>query len=225
LKEGLSGSKYRIVPFSKEHIEGAVEMHILAFRDFFLTSLGRGFLREFYAAMTGQSNTVGYVALNSHNRVIGACIGLVSAKNFYRNLVKKKWFTFAFQALKATIINPKIIPRLLRALKHESSPPPCSIENLGALQTTSVEPCAQGLGVVIALMRSVCDEYVRRGVDAVYLNTDADNNDRVRGFYSAMGWEFLNYYTTPEGRRMCWYLWQNPDRKVPICDLKHETLQ
>jgi GNAT superfamily N-acetyltransferase len=223
MKESLPAGEYRIVPFSKEYVDGAVEMHILAFRDFFLTRLGRGFLRELYDALAEDENTVGYIALDSHNRVRGACIGLLNAKGFYRRLVKKKWWAFAFQAGYAVIKHPKIIPRLFRALRHESFPPPCNIEKLGALQTTSVEPGAQGLGVAIVLMRSVCDEYVRRGVDVVYLNTDADNNDRVRGFYKAMGWDFLDYYTTNEGRRMCWYLWQNPAKKVPLSSLRYKT--
>jgi predicted N-acetyltransferase YhbS len=109
--------------------------------------------------------------------------------------------------------SPKIILRLLRGLRFRGNTPPCSIEPLGALLSTAVSPDSQGLGLPIALMRSVCDEYVRRGIDAIFLTTDAEHNDRVRGFYAAMGWDLLGHYVTPEQRKMCWYLWQNPEKE------------
>ena len=209
----VSDSQYKILPLTKEYINGAVEMHMIAFRDFFLAFLGRGFLRELYKAAAGHEQTVGYVAVDQNNQVIGACFGLINAKVFFKDVLKRRWWAFALHSIWGVIRRPVIIPRLFRALKHESNPPPCDIKPLGALQSTAVEPHSQGLGVAIALMRSVCDEYVRRGVHAVFLTTDADDNDRIRGFYSAMGWDLLGHYTTPQRRRMCWYLWQDPQSK------------
>ena len=199
----------RIVPMEKEHARGAVEMHLLAFRGFFLASLGRGFLHQFYRAAAGHKETVGFVALRG-GEVIGACFGLVNARDFYSQLLKKRWWIFGLYCIGPVLRRPGIIPRLLRARKHESHPPSLSIHPLGALQSTAVHPSCQGKGVAIGLMRAVCHEYARRGVHAVYLTTDADRNEMVRGFYKAMGWKFIGYYTTPEGRRMCWYLWLDP---------------
>ncbi len=216
MEQENSSAPFRVVPLAKEHVEGAVEMHMYAFKNFFLTFLGRGFLREVYSTAAGHEQTVGYVAVNQKNHVVGCCFGFVDAKKFYKDILRRRWWVFAFYSALAAIRRPSIIPRLLRALRHEGLPPPCNIRPLGALPNTAVMPDSQGLGVAIALMRSACEEFVRRGINAVYLNTDADNNDRVRGFYLALGWDFLAYYTTPEGRRMCWYLWQNPETKRPI---------
>jgi ribosomal protein S18 acetylase RimI-like enzyme len=221
--EGI-GNSYRIVPLAKEHVEEAVEMHLLAFRNFFLTFLGQRFLREAYGTAAGHEQTVGYVALNQEDEVVGVCFGFVNAKAFYKDILKRRWWAFAFHSIWGIIRRPTIIPRIFRVLKYEGNPPPCNIKPLGALPNTAVKPNDQGMGIAIALIRSACDEFVRRGVHAVYLHTDADNNDRVRGFYSALGWDFLAYYTTPEGRKMCWYLWQDPATKKPIEEVMKEEV-
>lgn len=198
---------------AKEHVNGAVEMHLLAFEGFFLSLLGRGFLREFYKAAVDSDQTVGFVAVDDNGDVLGACFGVIDSKAFYKDILKKRWFMFALKAAWPAIKKPKIIPRLLRALKHDGNIPPCDMTNVGALQSTAVSPEAQGIGLAIGIMRAVCDEYVKRGTDKVFLTTDADDNDMVRGFYEAMGWYLLGNYTTPEGRNMCWYMWENPDAK------------
>lgn len=214
----------KIVPFAREHIEGAVEMHMYAFREFFLTFLGRGFLRKVYRTAAGHEQTVGYVAIDLNNKVVGVCFGFIDAGTFYKDILKRHWWAFALNSIWPAIKRPSIIPRLFRALKHRGVALPCNIKPLGALPNTAVMPNAQGMGIAIVLMRSACEEFVRRGIHAVYLNTDADNNDRVRGFYTAMGWDFLAYYTTPEGRKMCWYLWQDPATKKPIEEVMKEEV-
>jgi GNAT superfamily N-acetyltransferase len=185
-------------------------MHLLAFRGFFLASLGRGFLRMFYREAAGHEQTVGYVAMDEEGKVVGASFGLMDPGAFYRDLFHRRKWAFALRAIRAVLSRPWILPRLVRARKHRGNPPPVDLHPLGALPSTAVEPGNQGLGVAIALMRAACQEFARRGVHAVYLTTDADGNDRVRGFYRAMGWKFIGYYATPEKRRMCWYLWLDP---------------
>lgn len=200
----------KVIPLSTEHVEGAVEMHLMAFKGFFLAYLGRKFLRQLYLGATESNQTVGYVAVDENGCVVGACFGVIDSRKFFKWLLKRRWWGFMLASMGVVLRRPSLIPRLLRGVRHKGHPPPCDIEPLGALQSTAVEPGTQGMGVAIALMRSVCDEYVRRGVHAVHLTTDADNNDRVRQFYEAMGWKFLDTFVTPEGRRMCWYLWKDP---------------
>ncbi len=209
-------SSHTIVPLSSEYVEGAVEMHMVAFRDFFLTFLGKGFLREMYNAAVDHPLSVSYVAINQNGEVLGATLGFIDSRKYYRDIFRKRWFRFAWQASFAALKKPSIVPRLFRATRHTGYYPPCDIRPLAALPSTAVKPGVQGLGLAIGLMRKACEEFVNRGIDAVYLTTDRDNNDRVRGFYEALGWELLGYYTTAEGRRMCWYIWQNPKTRKSI---------
>ncbi len=208
-----SAGEYKVVPLKEEYVDGAVEMHLIAFRDFFLAQLGRGFLREFYLQAAGHDLTVGHVAVSDQGEVVGACFGVIDSSAFYKDILRRRWWAFGLKSVWPVIKSPKIIPRVLRGLTHRGNRPNCDIQPLGALLSMAARPDFQGKGVGGALMRSMCDEYVRRGVDAVFLTTDADDNDRVRGFYAAMGWELLGYYVTPEQRRMCWYLWQNPEKE------------
>ena len=147
--------QHTIVPMTKEHVAGAVEMHMLDFPGFFLTFLGRGFLTEFSKAAAGHEQTVGHVAVAPDGHVVGACFGLMNAKGFFRKLVKKLWWAFGWHSMGAILQCPSIIPRMLRALRHESSSQPLSVEPLGSLQSTAVQPGAQGTGLAIALMRTV----------------------------------------------------------------------
>ena len=200
----------RIVPMTRSHAAGAAKMHLLAFREFFLSSLGLGFLRVFYREAADHAGTIGYVALGEGGRVIGACFGLVDAGGFFRELFRRRWWLFAFNAIPALLRRPSILRRLLRARRHEGDPPPLDIHPLGTLLSIAVEPGCQRAGLGKALLHAVCREYARRGIHAAFLTTDAEGNDQVRRFYRNLGWKFIGYFTTPEGRRMCWYLWLDP---------------
>ena len=206
----MSPPAERIVPMNRSHAAGAAEMHLLAFREFFLASLGRGFLRAFYRAAAGHEGTVGYVALDESGRVVGACFGLVNATGFFRELFRRRWWLFAVHSIPALLRRPSIVRRLIRARRHQGNPPPLDLRPLGALQSIAVAPRCQGTGLGKALLMAVCREYAQRGVHAVFLTTDAENNERVRRFYGRLGWKLIGYFTTPEGRRMCWYVWLDP---------------
>lgn len=222
MTQKASGSSFRIVPLSREHLDGAVEMHMIAFKGFFLAFLGRGFIREMYKNSIGHEQTVSYVAVNENNEVVGITLGYVDCSDYFRDTIRRRWWAFAFNAMWGVIRRPSIIFRIIRSRKFQGNVPPCDIKPLGSLPSTAVRPDAQGAGIAIAIIRSACDEFVRRGVHAVFLTTDRDDNDRVRGFYSALGWDLLGYYATNEGRRMCWYLWQDPAVKKEIKEIVGE---
>lgn len=209
----FKNERFKIIALEKKYVNGAVSMHLSAFKNFFLSQLGRSFLHEFYEQAAGHEQTVGYVAVDTLDRIVGVSFGMVNPSKFYKDILKRRWWMFGLKSLWPVLKSPRIIPRLIRALGHEGNIPPCALQPLGVSLSTAVHPDIQGVGIAIALMRAVNDEFVRKGVNAVYLTTDADNNDRVRGFYSAMGWDLLGYYRTPENRRMCWYLWQNQENE------------
>jgi|GEM_PF-660377 len=204
---------YKILPLEQKYIEGAVDMHLMAFGEFFLAQLGRGFLTEYYRQVAGHDLTVGYVAVDDCEKVVGAGFAVLDSSKFYKDIARRRWWAFGLQSLWPLMKSPKIILRLIRGLKHRGNIPPCDIKPLGALLSLAVRPDCQGQGLGAALMRSVHDEHVRRGVDAIFLTTDADNNDRVLGFYAGIGWDLLGHFMTPEKRRMCWYLWKNPEKE------------
>jgi hypothetical protein len=147
--QGISTNPYRIVPFMKEYIDGIVGLHMQAFSGFFLSSLGRGFLSEYYRCAVGHELSVGYVAVDCDNKVVGLCFGLVDPKSFYKDILKRRWWVFALHSIWAVFRQPIIIPRLLRALKHEGGAPPVNITPLGSLVVTAVKPDDQGVGVAL----------------------------------------------------------------------------
>jgi hypothetical protein len=55
------------------------------------------------------------------------------------------------------------------------------------------------------LVRAFLEEAIRRGLRAVNLTTDEENNEKVNHFYLKLGFSRSKSFQTPEGRRMYEY--------------------
>jgi ribosomal protein S18 acetylase RimI-like enzyme len=70
----------------------------------------------------------------------------------------------------------------------------------------AVRPEVEGQGIGQHLTTAFCQELSKRGVPAVCLTTDHDNNERVNQFYQRLGFQVYRVFTTPEGRAMNEYV-------------------
>ena len=70
----------------------------------------------------------------------------------------------------------------------------------------AVRPDAEGKGIGRQLVRAFCQTLVERGLGAVALTTDRDNNERASRFYQRLGFRISRSYHTPEGRAMNEYV-------------------
>ena len=75
-----------------------VEVHQLGFSGFFLTFLGPAFLRELYKSTLADPSGVGIVA-EFQGIICGFITGTSQPVNFYRRLLRKRWWRFAIAAL------------------------------------------------------------------------------------------------------------------------------
>ncbi len=81
----------------KTHVEPVVELHMQAFPDFFLTFLGRSFLRQMYLSYCDDRNTVALVAVRKTNReILGAVIGPLQPASFYKRILLRRWWRLAW---------------------------------------------------------------------------------------------------------------------------------
>jgi hypothetical protein len=113
---------------------------ISSFAGFFLSFLGKEFLSELYSGIINDPNGIALVM--GDQKIIGFVAGTTQPANFYRRLIKRRWWRFCLASIKPILKKPGIVPRLLRALKMPKS---IIVElNRGTLLSIAVLPEHQG---------------------------------------------------------------------------------
>jgi len=196
----------RLGALAKADVREAARLHKAAFPTFFLSELGEPFLREFYRGFL-EPGAVTLVARSSDNVIIGVVVGHVEPSGFFRRLLVRRWYAFAWAGLGLAVRRPSVIPRLFRAISYRGDAP------LGAdgalLSSICVAPQAQGTGLGRVLISGWTRGVVAAGVRSAYLTTDAQDNHDVNAFYESSGWVRTATYRAREGRRMNCYTWQD----------------
>lgn len=186
-----------------EDIRHVVDIHLLSFRNFFLSSLGAPFLNLFYRSILSDPSGVALLA-GSEGRIVGFIFGSTHPAGLYRRLLRSQVVRFAIVALPSFLRNPFILPRLMRAFKMPSRKfpgPKCAM-----ILSIAVDPDFQSRGIGKNLVKRFLSEVSMRGSNMVILDTDAIGNDLVNQFYQSLGFTLHNTYVTPEGRSMNEYL-------------------
>lgn len=195
---------FLVGPLSLVELPGVVELHLNAFPQFFLSFLGPGFLREFYAAFLVDPGALAFVARSEGGQLGGVVVGSLQPDGFYERLLRRRWWAFGWSSLAAVCRKPCIILRLFRALWYRGEAPAGPPRAL--LSSIAVAPEFQGRGVGAQLLRHWLEAVHARGALGCFLTTDALENDTVNAFYVRQGWKLESTYTTPESRCMNRYV-------------------
>jgi GNAT superfamily N-acetyltransferase len=196
---------FDVVPLASHHIQRAVQVHLAAFPDFFLTFLGPRFLKEFYHSFTEDSAGIGFVAHDPQTKqVYGVIVGPFNPAGYFKRLLKRKWPAFCLASLTAVFKKPSVIGRLFRAVFYRGDAP--KAQGLSLLSSIAVSPDIQSKGLGKLLVGAFIEEVRRRNGKGVFLTTDAENNDRVNQFYRNLGFNLESSYATPQGRKMNRYV-------------------
>lgn len=180
-------------------IPSVVSIHLSSFEGFFLSFLGRAFLRELYAGILEDPSGIAFVAEDAE-KILGFVAGTSNPRGFYKRLLLKRWWRFAIASIRPVLSDLSIIPRLLRAFSRGEE---VDIhENYANLMSIAVLPKMQRTGVGELLIEAFLDEAVIRGVDGVNLTTDKNENEKVNRFYQKLGFQLSSQFCTPEGREM-----------------------
>lgn len=195
-------------PMEKHDVPVVVTTHLSAMPDFFLSSLGTGFLRTYYAALIDDPTAVAVVAAEADGVVVGFAVGSTNPSGFYRRLLARRWLTFALASVPGLVRNPRAASRIVRAIRYPGSQP--QGDDLGGLYSIGVQPGMQGRGIGRKLVGAFLEEARTRGCASVYLHADAEGNDGWNVLLCKMGWRLENSFSTPEGRRMheYWFVFE-----------------
>lgn len=182
-----------------EYVNEIVQIHMETFTGFFLTFLGKGFLKQLYKGFMEHSKSDVIIAVEDE-KIIGFCAFSENLSEFYKYLIKKKLLLFAWYAMGAFLRKPAVIFRLLRAFSYSSESK--RDESYIELSSIGVSPAKknEGLGSnIINYLKEISDwtkfKYIK-------LETDRDDNEAANHFYCKNGFVLDHSYDTPEGRGM-----------------------
>lgn len=181
-------------------VNDIVEIHMDAFRGFFLTSLGPSFLRLYYTCFIRSEDTITMVA--EENNIIWGFSALTrKSKGFNSSLIKSNIFDFVLLSTRLLFTSPKSLIRLVKNLTKKSDDVEDD-ENYAELYSIGVNKVAQGKGVGKALLSASELKLKDAEVKRVSLTTDYNDNKQAIGFYQSMGYEIMYDFVTYPNRRM-----------------------
>lgn len=191
---------------NKRRAREVVDIHMQSFTGFFLTFLGKGFLKQLYTGFIEHEGSGIIVAVNDSDEIVGFLAYSDDMSSFYKYLIKKKLIPFAWYSGCAFLRNPKIMFRLLRAFTYSGEAK--RTEKYIELSSIGVKPASEGTGVgsklISALKVKACNLNRERTEKYEYikLETDAVDNDGANAFYQKNGFVLDHEHATREGRRM-----------------------
>lgn len=184
----------------KQTIESVVQIHLETFSGFFLTFMGRGFLRQMYRSYCEHMPSGLLGAFEENGELVGFLAYSSELSGLYKYMIQKRLIPFAWYALGAFLRKPKVFLRLVRALLKPSES--VRDETYVELASIGVSPVVKGKGVGSLLI-----DNLKRRVDFgvfsyINLETDAEQNEAANAFYVKNGFILTRRFTTREGRVM-----------------------
>lgn len=180
-------------------IKKVVQIHLCTFKGFFLTFMGKGFLKCLYKSYC-QYKESGLLVAFDNEEPVGFLAYSGDYSGLYKYMIKRKLIPFTWFSLGAFIRKPKVFIRLIRAfLKSEDVK---REEKYVELASIGVDPQKKSFGVGTALiskLKKIVDFDIYKYIS---LETDCENNEAANKFYLKNGFKLLKTYKTREGRKM-----------------------
>jgi glycosyltransferase involved in cell wall biosynthesis/ribosomal protein S18 acetylase RimI-like enzyme len=177
----LDPDGFQVRPADRGDLLMVARLHRQALPDAFLPTLGEGFLRRLYRAMSADPGSLVLVAENGSG-VIGFAAGTVSVRSFYRRFMRRHGAGAALAAA-PHLLRPEVLRRVRETARYP-------VALMGApeaeLLSIAVAPGSESKGVGRALARDLLAGLARRGADDVRVVVAADNG-RANRFYASAG--------------------------------------
>ncbi|MBR5506643.1 MAG: GNAT family N-acetyltransferase [Clostridia bacterium] len=186
-------------------IDEIVSIHLATFKGFFLTFMGKGFLKQMYKSYTEHSQSDILVAA-CDGETVGFLAYSENMSGLYKYMIKHHLIRFAWYSFGAFLRKPKVFMRLVRAfLKPGES---VRKENYVELASIGTKPDSKSKGVGSSLIDALKNEVDYSKFDYITLETDAIDNEIANNFYKKNGFYIHREYETNEGRKMFEYRYE-----------------
>ncbi len=181
-------------------VERIIDIHLLAFRNSFLTSLGRSVLRALYTHAIQESPDL-CLLLYMRDRLIGLAVGIRNPRRFYRALLLSGWpilLSCMLANLKGAVLVAGRIRRALLYSLHQPFASNCKLISI------AVDPGFQGNGGGGKLLDRFLSAAAPLG--GAWLETDADDNPAANTLYSRHGMRAHSTIAAPSGKSRILYV-------------------
>lgn len=189
---------YRTV--EQTEYDSLAKLHLRAFNDFFLSTLGYNFLKTYYQAALKSKESLAVCAVDEKGDLVGFSIGCIHSKGFHKRLLLQNTIKFALQAIRIIFTNLKAIFRLINNLDKNANKDDDG--NYAELLSIAVSPDSKNLGIGKELIKEFEFEAIKKGCKKIALTTDYSNNDQVISFYKKAGYSVFYEFTTNPNRKM-----------------------
>ena len=187
-------------------LDSVVSIHLATFRGFFLTFMGRGFLKQMYRSYCEHNESDLLVAVDSSGTVVGFLAYSEDMSGLYKYMIKRHIVVFAWYSLGAFLRRPKIFIRLIRAFLKPGEAK--RNENYVELASIGVDPNVKSKGIGTAMIHALKERVDFSKHQYISLETDALNNKTANCFYVKNGFVLHRVFETREGRIMNEYRFQ-----------------
>ena len=179
------------------------KLHMQVVPDFFLASLGEGFLTTYYKVVLRYPETICLLAEDENKNILGFVLGREKAKGYLKRILKSSLFTFVIEGIKLLFIKPKSLIRLVRNLDKISKDSSISdTQNYAEIGLIGVSPELKGQGIGHKLFEGFIGILKERNVANLSLTTDMDDNEQTITSYKAWGFTVMYEFKTYPDRRM-----------------------
>lgn len=189
---------------SKKDLDEVVKIHIETFDGFFLTFLGKGFLRQMYKGYITHKKS-GLIIAKNDKDVVGVLAYSEDISAFYKYLIKTRLIPFAWYSLGAIIRRPTAMIRLIRAFLKPGETK--RKEKYIELSSIGVSPKVKGQHIGSGMIDKLKEIFDADKFEYINLETDAFNNEGANAFYIKNNFVLTRTFETTEGRKMNEYRW------------------
>lgn len=186
----------------KKIIDEIVTIHLNTFTGFFLTFMGRGFLRQMYQSYCDHEES-GLLVAEGDGKTVGFLAYSSDFSGLYKFMIKTRLVQFGWYSMGAFFRRPSAFLHIIKAFLKPSEVK--RKEKYVELSSIGVDPNVKSKGIgskLIEKLKKLVDfeEYAY-----ITLETDAVNNEGAIHFYEKNGFIRERMFVTDEGRKMYEY--------------------
>lgn len=173
------------------------EVHEKSFKEFFLTSLGRNFLKVYYSSCINNDKTIAIGLFDNEGNLHGFATGTIQSLGYHKTLLLQNTFLFFKSLLFVSLRRPKVIFRLAKNINKKSNK--IDDKQYAELLSIAILPNLKGSGYGKVLLEEFEKKGKSHGALKIALTTDFNNNDSVIKFYNKCGYEvFYDFIAYPD---------------------------
>lgn len=185
-----------------DDIESIVDIHLQAFKDFFLSSLGKRFLSVYYKACLNDTGSISICVIDQDNHVEGFAVGCFQSLGFHKRILIRNFFAFLPPAINILLKRPRSLIRLILNFEKNNNSIANDNGKYSELLSIAIIPQNKGVGLGKVLLNKFEEIAKQRGSEKITLTTDFYNNQDVINFYQKNGYEVYYDFIAFPDRKM-----------------------